>query len=96
MPEGVGDRNYAQGKEFSIKIYQEQVEVENAKANPTETPKAKKVPMREKVQKYDLIKQIFTREEVENLKYDFNLQFSKQKTYFETKQAQSIALLQKK
>ena len=73
MPEGVGDRDYSQGKEFSIKIYQEQVEVANAKANPTEAPKAKKESMRDKVQKYDLIKQIFTREEVENLKYDFNL-----------------------
>jgi len=33
---------------------------------------------------------------VENLKYDFQLQFAKQKTYYETKQAQSIALLQRK
>jgi hypothetical protein len=85
MPEGVGDRNYAEGKEFSFKVYQEQVDVANAKANPKEAPKPKKEPMREKVIKYDLMKQIFTREEVENLKYDFKLQFSKQKTYYETK-----------
>ena len=96
MPEGVGDRNYAQGKEFSFKVYKEQQDMENAKANPTEAPKAKKEPMREKVIRYDLMKQIYSREEVENLKYDFKLQFSKQKTYYETKQAQSIALLKRK
>jgi hypothetical protein len=96
MPEGAGDRNYAQGKEFSFKVYKEQRDIENAKAKTNVAPKVKKEPMREKVRKYDVLKQIYTRDEVENLKSDFKLQFSKQKTYYETKQAQSIALLQRK
>jgi len=49
MPEGVGDRNYAQGKEFSFKVYKEQQDIENAKAQANVAPKVKKEPMREKV-----------------------------------------------
>jgi hypothetical protein len=49
MPEGVGDRNYAQGKEFSFKVYKEQQDIENAKAKTNVASKVKKEPMREKV-----------------------------------------------
>lgn len=49
MPEGAGDRNYAQGKEFSFKVYKEQQDIENAKTKANVAPKVKKEPMREKV-----------------------------------------------